>query len=446
MNIENWKSEGPDTMLMGKQRDEFLRLYQRFLAEKTKLEWGRIQSPPASRLADYQTLAEPSKNTATENYSRLVVCKLNGGLGTTMGCGQTKSLLEVREGKSFLDLIFDQLKTVNQKFCADIPLLLMNSFYTDLETRSVLKNYSGKVRWQTFLQNKFPRLHADTGNPLSEDEYGEEACYPPGHGDLFFCLEEQGIWDSLVSEGRDILFVSNSDNLGALPDDKILNHIVENNIPFLIEMTPKTIADVKGGTLYVDNDRLNLLEIGAVPEEHLSEFCSQQKFKIFNTNNIWINLVALREQMVRGGFDLEVIGNRKMVGDTPIIQLETALGSAINRIEGACGIVVPRDRFLPVKKTSDLLLLRSDLFIFKNGVPEKNPIRKLEGLPEIRLGAQFDSLEDFQARIPIPLNIIDLRSLVIEGDVRFEGECTLTEDVEVIADQKAIVIPNKAVI
>ena len=446
MKNEYWKPAGPDMRLTGKQREEFLRLYHRFLAGNSKLDWNKIQSPPASRLADYQSLAEPSVNTAMENYSRLVVCKLNGGLGTTMGCRQTKSLLEVREGKSFLDLIFDQLQTINQKFSAEIPLFLMNSFYTDLETRAALKSYSGKVRWQTFLQNKFPRLHADTGNPLSEDEYGEEACYPPGHGDLFFCLEEQGIWDSLVSEGRDILFVSNADNLGALPDAKILNHIVENNIPFLIEMTPKTIADVKGGTLYVDNDRLKLLEIGAVPEEHLSEFCSQEKFKIFNTNNIWINLVALREQMMQGGFDLEVIGNKKWVGDVPIIQLETALGSAINRIEGACGIVVPRDRFLPVKKTSDLLLLRSDLFVFNKGVPVKNPGRKLEGLPEIRLGVQFDSLEDFQVRIPNPLNIIDLRSLVIEGDVRFEGECTLTEDVEVIAGQKAIVIPDKSVI
>ncbi len=444
IKTKNWSRKGPETTLSGKEKAEFLRLYQRFLAEKEQLsDWESIQSPSVDKLANYESLVEPSSAKKAENYSRLAVCKLNGGLGTTMGCRQTKSLLMVREGKSFLDLIFDQLEAIDQKYSTDIPLILMNSFYTDIETRSALKNYSRDVR--TLLQNKFPRLEAEKGIALSEKEYGLEASYPPGHGDLLFCLFNSDIGDSLIEEGRDILFVSNADNLGALPDAKILAHIVENNIPFLIEMTPKTPADVKGGTLYVDKDRLKLLEIGSVPEEHVAEFCSQKKFKIFNTNNIWINLVALKEQMGKGGVELEIIGNRKSIGQVPVVQLETALGSAINSIDGACGMVVSRDRFLPVKKTSDLLLLRSDLFVFDKGEPKKNSARKLKGLPEILLGPEFDILEDFQKRIPKILHCTDLRSLVITGDVRFEGECTLKGDVSLIATEgDAIVIPDNA--
>jgi len=439
MKTDNWSPQGPDTNLKGKAREEFFRLYQRHLKGGGKIPaWETIQSPPGNRLQDYDALPESTENS--KNFSRLAVCKLNGGLGTTMGCSQTKSLLMVREEKSFLDLILDQLGAINGNHSSDVPLLLMNSFYTDLETRNFLKGYEGKVRWQTLLQNKFPRLHADTGKPLEENEYGNEACYPPGHGDLLYCLHQQGILDALLEEGRDILFVSNADNLGALPDIKILDHIVENKIPFLMEMTPKTKADVKGGTLYVDGEKLKLLEIGSVPEEYLQEFCSQEKFKTFNTNNIWLNLSAVKESLEKGGLDLEVIGNKKKVGKTPVVQLETALGSAINCIDGSCGIVVSRDRFIPVKKTSDLLLLRSNLFVFNDGAPLKNPLRKLKELPEIHLGPEFDNLDDFQSRIPDALDCIELRSLHIEGDVRFEGDCILKGDVKISASEGNIKI------
>ena len=45
-----------------------------------------------------------------------------------------------------------------------------------------------------------------------------------------------------------------------------------------------------------------------------------------------------------------------------MIQIESAMGAAIEVFEGATAIGVGRERFLPVKTTNDLLLLRSDVY------------------------------------------------------------------------------------
>lgn len=61
-------------------------------------------------------------------------------------------------------------------------------------------------------------------------------------------------------------------------------------VEFLMEVTDKTKADVKGGTLIQYDDKLRLLEMAQVPNEHLEEFKSVKTFKFFNTNNLWIKL------------------------------------------------------------------------------------------------------------------------------------------------------------
>ena len=53
------------------------------------------------------------------------------------------------------------------------------------------------------------------------------------------------------------------------------------------QVTNKTRADVKGGTLIEYEGKLRLLEVAQVPKSHLEEFKSIKKFSVFNTNNIW---------------------------------------------------------------------------------------------------------------------------------------------------------------
>ncbi|KAI5391557.1 UTP-glucose-1-phosphate uridylyltransferase, variant 2 [Lathyrus oleraceus] len=74
-------------------------------------------------------------------------------------------------------------------------------------------------------------------------------------------------------------------------------------------VTPKTLADVKGGTLISYEGRL--LEIAQVPDEHVSEFKSIEKFKIFNTNNLWVNLKAIKRLVEADALKMEIIPNPK---------------------------------------------------------------------------------------------------------------------------------------
>lgn len=419
--------------LTGPQCEQFLQMLEHVQGRSSKIkDWSSIHSP--DDLVDYNSLEEPSSD---DSYSRLVIGKLNGGLGTSMGCAGPKSLIKVKGEKTFMDLIVEQVRQLNAKWNKDIPLLLMNSFYTDKETAAFLDACDVPVT--TFKQNMFPRVDAKSFLPLSPDEYG---WYPPGHGDFYNCMEQQGILRRLIEQGKDILFMSNADNLGAVADSKILNYMIEKKVPFLIEVTPKTPADVKGGTLYKDEDRLKLLEIAQVPDEHVDEFCSQEKFSVFNTNNIWINLVSLEEKMQEGPLNLNVIVNRKTIQEKSVVQLETAIGSALDCFAGAVGLCVSRDRFMPVKKTEDLFLVQSNIFNLDEGRLVRNKERKILSLPVISFGDTLQQVEAFQKCFPRIPDLLELEALDIFGQVRFEGTASLKGQVELNGKSQSIIIES----
>ena len=426
-------------------RNGFLSLFKKFKGGPAQFsEWGALQSPDPQKLPAYASLGEPVN--FQKDLERLAVCKLNGGLGTSMGSNCPKSLLKVRGDQTFMDVIVTQLDELNRELRAQVPLLLMNSFYTHEATLKEIQKYQTQVNIECFLQNKFPRLEKNTQKPLDEKKFGDEAWYPPGHGDLYSCLQSQGLMESLLAQGRTIFFVSNADNLGAVADPKILGHMLKNDIPFLMEMTPKTPADIKGGTLCQSEGRLHLLESAQVPEKYLDEFHSTEKFKVFNTNNLWINLNHLKQRLDQGPMDLSVIINEKSIKGHAVIQLETAIGAGLENFPGSVGLVVDRERFLPVKNTSDLILLQSDLFEIDKGKLIKNPARKLSGLPVISWGESFSSLTEYQKRLPVIPSLLELESLDIEGDVQFEGEVTLRGKVSIVSRKGSRVIPDGAVL
>jgi len=412
------------------QCEQFLQMLEHVQGKSSKVkDWSSIHSPDG--LVDYDSLEEPSSN----NYSRLVIGKLNGGLGTSMGCSGPKSLIKVKGEKTFMDLIVEQVRQLNAKWNKNIPLLLMNSFYTDKETAAFLDACDVPVT--TFKQNMFPRVDAESFVPLSPDEFG---WYPPGHGDFYNCMEQQGVLRHLIEQGKDILFMSNADNLGAVADSKILNHMIDKKIPFLIEVTPKTPADVKGGTLYEEEGRLKLLEIAQVPDENIDEFCSQEKFSVFNTNNIWINLVALQGKIQEGPLNLNVIVNRKTIQGKPVVQLETAIGSALDCFKGAVGLCVSRDRFMPVKKTEDLFLVQSNIFNLDEGRLVRNKERKISSLPVITFGDTLHQVEAFQKCFPAIPDLLELEMLDIVGQVCFEGTASLKGEVKLNGNSIPIII------
>ncbi|MEE8260208.1 MAG: UTP--glucose-1-phosphate uridylyltransferase [Nitrospinaceae bacterium] len=444
MDLSEFKTALEPFGLPDDAQSGFLHLFTRFKqSRKNNLEWDAIRSPDPSRLISYEALTAPDDTQTADALSCLAVCKLNGGLGTSMGCAGPKSSIAVKNGQSFLDLILLQLEHIEKTKNVNIPLFLMNSFHTHQETLKLLEGRKTSFPIECFQQNRFLRIDKDTDQPLDPNLLGEDAWYPPGHGDIYSCLKDQGLIDRLLSEGKEILFVSNADNLGAVADSKIAHTMLAEDIPFVMEMTPKTPADIKGGTLYEDSEgKLHLLELAQVPQKHVDEFCSTRKFTVFNTNNIWIHLRHLKKRLEQGPVNLNLIVNEKQVAGRPIIQLETAIGSGLESFDKAKGLVVGRDRFLPVKNTSDLMLLQSGLFVFEGGRMTHHPTPNQKSLPRVTWKAPFTNLEEFQKRIPVIPDMRELESLEMEGDVCFEGEVSLKGRVTLIGNDKPVRIPS----
>jgi UTP--glucose-1-phosphate uridylyltransferase len=382
----------------------FQELYSRYMAErstKKEIRWDLIQQPSANMLIKYDDLPAPAGGAAGL-LKKLAVMKLNGGLGTSMGCKGPKSVIEVRGDTTFLDLIVQQIESLNNTFPgADVPLLLMNSFNTDSETAKIIQKYQDtNVTITTFQQSRFPRIVKDTLQPmpLTHDGHEHEDWYPPGHGDVFSALYNSGLVETLLAQGKEYLFVSNVDNLGATVDLNIVNHMEANGIEYCMELTDKTRADIKGGTIISYDGKVSLLEVAQVPKKHVEEFKSVSKFKVFNTNNIWLNLRAVQKLMQSGEMKLDIIVNGKEAKGQKVIQLETAIGAAIGYFKNAGGVNVPRSRFLPVKSTSDLMLIQSNMYALKSGSLIQNPDRQFASTPVIKLGGAFKKVSDYLAR------------------------------------------------
>ncbi|KAK2463174.1 hypothetical protein APHAL10511_004829 [Amanita phalloides] len=432
------------------EMQSFFFLFTRYLGERAKsvaLDWDRIKSPAEDQIVPYADLPQ-AKNK--DNLTKLAVLKVNGGLGTSMGMTGAKSALEVKDDMTFLDLTVRQIEHLNTTNRVDVPLILMTSFNTHEDTLRIIKKYANQqLRITTFNQSRYPRINKETllPHPRRADD-DKKYWYPPGHGDLYNALLHSGVLDQLLAEGKDYLFVSNSDNLGAVVDENILQHMIDRDAEFIMEVTDKTKADVKGGTLIDYEGSIRLLEIAQVPSEHVEDFKSVRKFKIFNTNNLWINLKALKRIMENEGMELDIIVNPKTTDDgQAVIQLETAAGAAIKHFRNAHGINVPRKRFLPVKSCSDLLLIKSDIYSLEHGQLIINPNRMFETTPVIKLGDHFKKISQFQKRFKTIPKVLELDHLTVTGDVNFGRNVTLRGTVIVVANEgQRIDIPDGCVL
>ncbi|KRZ62452.1 UTP--glucose-1-phosphate uridylyltransferase, partial [Trichinella nativa] len=268
--------------------------------------------PADLEIKPYSDLTEPSMDKVRSMLSKMVIVKLNGGLGTTMGCKGPKSLIPVRHDLTFLDLTMQQIEHLNLTHDVDIPLVLMNSFNTDQDTKRALRKYRNvKVCVYSFNQSCYPRINKETLMPISSSlrNMDGESWYPPGHGDFYQAFYNSGLLDKFVQSGKEYCFVSNIDNLGATLD------------------------------------------------------------LIFNQ-----------------------------------------------------GFVVPRSRFLPVKKTQDLLLVKSNLYDLANGCLILSNKRTFSPVPLVKLGSSFEKgtviiIANHGDRIDIPPGAL-LANKIVSGNLR----------------------------
>jgi UTP--glucose-1-phosphate uridylyltransferase len=391
---------------------------------------------PVDDLPDAADLPE-----ADAPLDEAVVIKLNGGLGTSMGMTKAKSLLEVKDGRTFLDLVAEQVLDLRERSGARIPLVLMNSFATREDSLEALARYPDLSAGlpADFVQNKVPKITEDGLQPASWPDDPALEWAPPGHGDLYTALVTSGMLEALLAGGYRWAFVSNSDNLGAVLDPRILAWLAESGAPFLMEVADRTPSDRKGGHLARrrSDGGLVLREIAQTPDADVDAFQDVERHRFFNTNTLWVDLRALAEVLGgEGVIDLPMIVNRKTVdpsdkGSTPVIQLETAMGAAIGVFDGARALRVPRSRFVPVKTTNDLLSLRSDAYVIGEGrAVHLAPARG--GVPPfVDLDADhYKLVRDFDARFPAGApSLVACDALHVTGDVRFGRDVVVRGEV-----------------
>ena len=407
---------------------------------------GMIPERELTPAAGVPKLVDVSAAPATASLlAKTVVLKLNGGLGTSMGLDYAKSLLKVKGSDTFLDLTAKQIMKMRSDLQTNVKFVLMNSFATSADTMAFFKERYPALHADPnleFVQNKVPKITRDTFEPdLWPSKPSVEWC-PPGHGDLYAALLGSGTLDAMLASGSKYLFVSNSDNLGATLDTKLLSYFASSKAPFMMECCERTSNDKKGGHLAMKGKQLVLREAAQCPDEDEASFQDISKHKYFNTNNLWIDLKALKKIMsAHGGVvPLPMIKNKKTVdpkddASTAVFQLETAMGAAIECFAGASAIVVPRTRFAPVKKCNDLLLLRSDAYACVDSVPVL--AEGVANAPSVnRDSKKYQLVQQLEANLiggSAP-SLKQCSSLTVKGDVRlssknvFVGEVTVRNE------------------
>ena len=259
--------------------------------------------------------------------------------------------------------------------------------------------------------------------------------YPPGHGNFYEAFADSGLLDSFVEGGKEFCFISNMDNVGATVDLDILGLCLSGDQEFVMEVTEKTRADVKGGTLIKYEGRLRLLEVAQVPKDKLEDFMSVKKFNVFNTNSLWIKLGAIKRVVAEDKLDMEIIVNPvELDNGSNGYQLVTAIGAAMKCFDNGVGVTVPRSRFLPVKKTSDLLLLMSNLYSPYHGHIIMSSKRMFPTTPFVKLGQDFKNISDLMKRFGSIPDILELDHLSVSGDVTFGKQVSLKGTVIIIAN------------
>ena len=428
--------------------------YKQVLTGETGMIFDRdIQPVAPDEIENLENLT--AYDTAGKKaYPYAIRIVLNGGLGTSMGLTGPKSLLEVKNGQSFLSLILRQTDT------SAVKLAFMNSFNTHAETLAALKQLNPNRSPLTFIQHKFPKILQNDFRPADWPQNPNLEWNPPGHGDVYTALYASGLLEELLGQGIEYAFITNSDNLGARMNASLLGYFSEHDFPFMMEVAEKTPSDIKGGHLARHRSgRLILREAAQCPEEEIEAFQDIQRYRYFNTNNVWINLKALKSLFdKKRTIRLPLILNPKTLdprdkSSPPVYQIETAMGAAVSLFDGASAVQVPRFRFFPVKTCNDLLAVRSDCFVYS---PEEKLILNPERLAKrrsdtikIRLDSRYyGKIEALDERFNQgPPSLVDCDSLTIEGDVRFENDVVIKGTVTIKNTNPAqAVIPSGTII
>ncbi|KAK2392960.1 UTP--glucose-1-phosphate uridylyltransferase [Trifolium repens] len=400
---------------------------------KNNLAKVGITVMPYDKLAPLPEDIEETKKL----LDKLVVLKVNHDSGGNMGFENPKSAIDICDGQTFLDMIVNQIETLNSKYGCHVPLLIFDKDDTHDSTLKVLEKYSeSSIDVRTFKQGEDPELTLSGGHSSKEEVHTFD------DGDIFRSLMIGGTLDLLLSQGKEYILVMKSDNVATIVDPNIINHLMINAIDYCMEVAPSHSFN-----LILTPMNFKLQEIARNQDKHLKD-----KFKLIDTTNMWVSLRAIKRLIDTNRLKPKKPSISKENDYDQTLQQETDAGSAVQFFDNVIGVSTPESRFLPLDATSDLLLLQSDLYTCRAGVLSRNPARSNPLNPVIDLGPEFEKIGDFQSRFKSIPSIIGLDSLTVRGDVWFGANITLKGHVTIAAKAglkleipDGVVIENKEI-
>ncbi|CAJ2642593.1 unnamed protein product [Trifolium pratense] len=352
---------------------------------KNNLAKVGITVMPYDKLAPLPEDIEDTKKL----LDKLVILKVNHDSGRNMDFENPKSTIDICDGQTFLDMIVNQIETLNSKYGCQVPLLIFDKDDTHDSTLKVLEKYSeSSVDVRTFKQGEDPEL--TFGGHRSKEEV-----HTFDDGDIFRSLMIGGTLDLLLSQGKEYILVMKSDNVATIVDPNIINHLMINAIDYCMEVTPSHSSN-----LMLTPMNFKLQEIARNQDKHLKD-----KFKLIDTTNMWVSLRAIKR----------LIDTNRLKPKKPSISKENDYDQTL------------------LQETNAGPVVQSDLYTCRAGVLSRNPARSNPLNPVIDLGPEFEKIGDFQSRFKSIPSIIGLDSLTVRGDVWFGANITLKGHVTIAA-------------
>ncbi|AJU21563.1 BMC_2a_G0021520.mRNA.1.CDS.1 [Saccharomyces cerevisiae] len=428
----------------------FLHIFQRYVLENTSITHDLVCDKIRLPIIDEVVELDDIKNYGLlegKLLSKLAILKLTGKANPIIG--KESPLFEVKNGMPSLDVIVRQTQNLNVRYNSDVPLIFMTSLETESQVSNFLEEHysSSKVRWKTVVQSSFPQIDKDRLLPidLQINSHENDFWYPCGTGNLTDTLYFSGELDKLIAQGKEILFVSNVDNLGATGDLNILNFIINEKIEYLVEVVERTANDSNTGVLATYKGKLRSVYYNCLSNE------SASTCRIVNTNNIWIDLKKLKELIESNSLNLPIHSSESKIAhkneEIECLQFKTQLVDCIAFFPNSRVLKVSRDRFLPLRTCRDLFLLKSTLYdLDSNGTFNLYPL-KFGLLPSIDLGDEFATYETFNIGVPDIPNILELDHLTVMGNVFFGRNITLKGTVIIICDENDVItVPDGSIL
>ena len=326
---------------------------------ESSIEPVDMPSPRATSRSPTTTL--PRRSARPRSSSSTAVSAPRWGWSAPSRCSC------VRRGLSFLDIIARQVLHLREEYDATLPLIFMNSFRTSADTLAALaalrrpgrRGSAAGVPAEQGAQAARQGPHARSlarRTPASSGARPATAtstrrCSAPG------CSTS---WSTPATSACSSPTPTTSAPCrtpgwpaGSRPQARRSRSRPCGVPPPTARAATSPAASPTAGSSCGRPRRRSKEDLEALADLERHRFCS--------TNNLWFDLAAMKQALdVRGGMlGLPLIRNVKTVDpadkSTPeVIQVETAMGAAIEVFEDSALIEVGRDRFVPVKTTNDL--------------------------------------------------------------------------------------------